>query len=77
MTSEEHWELGHRNMILGEAENYAAILPRLRWIYAGQWPMDIERAEDGSHLSAVPCTGQRDSCYSLLRSMFGLSHADD
>ncbi|SPJ89724.1 uncharacterized protein FTOL_13085 [Fusarium torulosum] len=74
----ELWERAHRNRMIGQAESYAAILPRLEWIFCGQRPMGFKHKPGGSTTTriAVPLTKVRDECYTFLQSTFRGSHCD-
>ena len=71
-------ELVHRRRMLLEAGKYAKTLKKLEWIYIGQLPMVVtESLWGGGHAisrRAMALTDERDSCYSLLKRIFG---ADD
>lgn len=65
------FELKHRGLMLEEANKYAAVLPRLEWIYFGQTPMAFENLEGALGIKqAVPLFHERDDCYTLLNRMF-------
>jgi hypothetical protein len=66
------WERVHRKRILDEATKYADSLPKLEWLYFGQIPMSVKRIDglEGKRY-AVPLSTERDSCWTLLREMFG------
>ncbi len=38
-------EREHRDRMVGEANEYALVFPRLEWIYCGHWPMDIQNTQ--------------------------------
>lgn len=67
------WELDHRNRAIELANQYAIASPRLIWIFLGQLPISIQRPVD-REVSAVPLSESRDSCYTLLRRMFGIEN---
>jgi len=73
---DEIFERGHRDLMLAEAEKYAATLPSLEWIFCGQWPMAIEEHENGKVRAAVPLTKERDSCWTALNRMFSMETND-
>ncbi|KAK5702879.1 hypothetical protein LTR97_003825 [Elasticomyces elasticus] len=54
LPSEEIWELSHRNRMLDEAEDFARLMPTLKWLFLGQWPMKIHASG-----TAVPFTDTR------------------
>ena len=66
------WERLHRERMLDEATEYVDALPKLEWLYIGQIPMSIvESEEDGDTRYPVPLCEERDTCWTLLRRMFG------
>ncbi|PKS08754.1 hypothetical protein jhhlp_004807 [Lomentospora prolificans] len=75
----ELWERYHRNRMLREAEEYAAVLPKLEWIYCGQWPIGIKenRSPEGLARVAVPLHDKRDSCCTLRKRMFAMGQDGD
>jgi hypothetical protein len=60
------WEDGHKRRMVLEAEKYGALMPKLEWIYLGQYPMAFEEGRQ-----VVPLCNERDSCNTLLNRMFG------
>ncbi|KAF2177114.1 hypothetical protein K469DRAFT_720974 [Zopfia rhizophila CBS 207.26] len=64
------WELQHRDDMILIADEYAKLLPNLGWIYFGQLPMCIAQGQGGVRL-VVPLSEDRDSCWTLLRRIFG------
>ncbi|KAF4451658.1 hypothetical protein F53441_5337 [Fusarium austroafricanum] len=66
------WERAHRNRMLDEAEKYAAILPRLEWMFCGQRPMGFKQNPKGPTAPrvAVPLTKERDQCSAFLQATF-------
>jgi hypothetical protein len=60
--------------MIREANEYAAALQQLEWIYCGQWPMDIrkEQTSSGVKRSAMPLGESRDSCRTFLGRMFAM-----
>lgn len=66
------WERAHRNRMLTQAEKYAAILPKLEWMFCGQRPMGFELSLESltAPRKAVPLTRRRDECYTFLKSTF-------
>lgn len=66
------WEQKHRRMILDEAKQYIDILPKLEWLYFGQIPMQVTRSrEPPRERVPEPLSHERDSCRTLLTTMFG------
>lgn len=66
------WERLHRERMLDEATKYVDALPRLEWLYIGQIPMSVVESEDSRGARyAVSLSEERDSCWTLLRQMFG------
>jgi hypothetical protein len=67
-------EDAHRERMIREANEYAAALQQLEWIYCGQWPMDIrkEQTSSGVKRSAMPLGESRDSCRTFLGRMFAM-----
>jgi hypothetical protein len=74
------WESQHRDMILAEADKYVRILSKLEWLYFGQLPMQVTERDGesdrhsercGEEKKAVILSIQRDSCYTLLKRIFG------
>jgi hypothetical protein len=68
---EQAWEDGHKRRMVAEARKYAALMPKLEWIYIGQYPMDVIKRESGELRRAVPLSGERDDCATLLERIFG------
>ncbi|KAH8653041.1 hypothetical protein BGZ61DRAFT_468192 [Ilyonectria robusta] len=66
------WERAHRNRMLAQAEEYAAALPKLEWMFCGQRPMGFEQNLESPDTprKAVPLTRGRDECYTFLESTF-------
>ncbi|KEZ39835.1 hypothetical protein SAPIO_CDS8762 [Scedosporium apiospermum] len=76
----ELWERYHRNRMLHEAEEYATVLPSLEWVYCGQWPISIKEEQkppNGAVRVALPLHYKRDSCWTVLKRMFGMEPGDD
>lgn len=71
--TEKSWEMQHLGDMVRIAEKYATALPHLDWVYLGELPMQIKRGPDG-HLKVIPLSQERDSCWTLLRRMFGRSN---
>jgi hypothetical protein len=66
------WERLHREQILDEATEYVDTLPKLEWLYMGQIPMSVMKSgEEGGLRYPVALSEERDSCWTLLRRMFG------
>lgn len=66
---ERIWEDGHRRRMIVEVEKYAALMPKLEWIFIGQYPMSVEGACSGSRKAALICDN-RSRCRILLNRMF-------
>ncbi|CZR39202.1 uncharacterized protein FPRO_05606 [Fusarium proliferatum ET1] len=66
------WERMHRNRMLNQAEKYAAIFPKLEWMFCGQRPMGFIQAAEGQCelRQAIPLTKGRDQCRTYLGEMF-------
>jgi hypothetical protein len=67
------WEDGHKRRMVAEAEKYIASMPKLEWIFLGQYPMAVTKAAAGEEQKrhiAVLCD-ERDDCDTLLDRMFG------
>ena len=71
------WEQQHRKRILSEADEYVRLLPELQWLYFGQIPMSVADSGGPRGRKAVALSGERDSCRTLLRRMFGRENAAD
>lgn len=79
----EDWERGHRQRILDEANEYVKVMPKLEWMYFGQIPMEVStryrrkktrrgKVKKRSRRKIVrPLSEERDSCYTLLKKIFG------
>jgi hypothetical protein len=65
------WEDGHKRRMVLEAEKYVAVMPKLEWIYLGQYPMAVTKGAFGEERHVVPLCHERDSCDTLLSRMFG------
>lgn len=61
------WELTHLEKITSEAILYMDAVKKLEWVYMGQLPIQCVRGPKNSILPAA----ERDSCWTLLRNMFG------
>ncbi|RYP92454.1 hypothetical protein DL770_001400 [Monosporascus sp. CRB-9-2] len=78
LADDEIWERAHRNLMLDEADKYAALLPDLEWILCGQWPMGVRRSPGGGGPArAFPLTEERDECYTFLQRTFGIDSPVD
>lgn len=74
------WEEMHRLCMLNEADQYGQIMPQLGWLFVGQiqWSFkELSSTEEPSRTkrTAVPLSTERDTCWTLLREMFGLYEA--
>ncbi|RKK58062.1 hypothetical protein BFJ67_g3138 [Fusarium oxysporum f. sp. cepae] len=69
---EETWERAHRNRMLDQAEKYAAVFPKLEWMFCGQGPMGFMKTPEGQceFRRAVPLTQGRDECRTYRRAIF-------
>ncbi|KAF5662624.1 hypothetical protein FCIRC_11442 [Fusarium circinatum] len=69
------WERTHRNRMLDQAEQYAAIFPKLAWMFCGQRPMGFVRMSEGQNglPKAIPLTKERDQCRTYLETLFRAS----
>lgn len=66
------WEAGHKRRMVFEAEKYLASMPKLEWMYLGQYPMAvIKGASKEERSQVVPLCDERDDCCTLLNRMFG------
>lgn len=61
------WEVTHLERITSEALLYMDVVKQLEWIYIGQLPIQCFRGPKNSIRPAA----ERDSCWTLLRKMFG------
>ncbi|RYP05336.1 hypothetical protein DL764_003881 [Monosporascus ibericus] len=78
LAGDEIWERAHRNLMLDEADKYAALLPDLEWILCGQRPMGVRRSlGGGGPARAFPLTKERDECYTFLQRTFGIDSPVD
>ncbi|EMT67915.1 hypothetical protein FOC4_g10012311 [Fusarium odoratissimum] len=66
------WERVHRNRMLDQAEKYAAVFPRLEWMFCGQRPMGFTKTPEGQCelRRAVPLTQGRGECRTYRQAMF-------
>ncbi|RKK76741.1 hypothetical protein BFJ69_g6690 [Fusarium oxysporum] len=66
------WERVHRNRMLDQAEQYAAVFPKLEWMFCGQRPMGFIKTPEGQCelRRAVPLTQGRDECRTYRQAMF-------
>ncbi|KAF6789375.1 hypothetical protein CSOJ01_14802 [Colletotrichum sojae] len=80
------WEYAHRYRMFKQAEKYAEVIPTLKWVYCGEWPMELVGGpldEDGlrdrqtRRKIAWPLAKARDSCWSYLRRTFGMGREED
>lgn len=67
----DRWERRHRQRMLAEANKYVDILPKLVWMYFGELPMEVEPADQIGPSVVRPLSDGRDSCYTLLKRIFG------
>jgi hypothetical protein len=65
------WEDGHKRRMVLEAEKYVALMPKLEWIYLGQYPMAVTKGAFEEERHVVPLCNERDDCDTLLNRMFG------
>ncbi|KAM0421222.1 hypothetical protein ACHAPT_010942 [Fusarium lateritium] len=65
------WTRAHRNRMLIRAEEYAAALPVLEWMYCGQRPMGFEKDPKSPSRKAVALSENKDGCITYLASTFG------
>ncbi|RFU79400.1 hypothetical protein TARUN_2855 [Trichoderma arundinaceum] len=72
------WERAHRNRMLWEAERYAAVFPRLHWIYCGQLPISIRTKQEskGTVYVATPLGKARDPSWLDLARTFEMEKDD-
>lgn len=68
---DEHWELLHRLRMLAEAHKYFEKMSNLEWVYFGQLPMGVMLDPETKQRYAITLSNERDSCWTLLREMFG------
>ena len=61
------WEQTHLEKMTSEAILYMDAVKKLEWVYTGQLPIQCVRGPKNSVLPAA----ERDSCWTLLRKMFG------
>ncbi|KAJ5587807.1 uncharacterized protein N7459_003572 [Penicillium hispanicum] len=66
------WERAHRNRMLGHAEQYAATMPSLEWVFCGFWPMAIKERGDGTGKAAIPLREQKDMGNTSLKCIFAM-----
>lgn len=66
-----HWEQQHLQRMLTEANKYFRMMGNLEWLYLGQIPMGFENDLGTKGRLAVPLSDGRNSCWTLLREMFG------
>ncbi|KAL6823476.1 hypothetical protein V8C40DRAFT_266998 [Trichoderma camerunense] len=66
------WERAHLYRMLKEAEQYATVLPSLKWVFCGQRPMSVKATEglEEKIFKATPLTNQRDSLGEILVPIF-------
>ncbi|KAJ4281919.1 hypothetical protein NW764_004602 [Fusarium oxysporum] len=69
---EEIWERAHRNRMLDQAEKYAAVFPKLEWMFCGQRPMGFMKTPEGQceFRRAVPLTQGKDECRTYRQAIF-------
>jgi hypothetical protein len=65
------WEDGHKRRMVLEAEKYVAVMPKLEWIYLGQYPMAVTKGASEQERHVVPLFHERDDCDTLLNRTFG------
>ena len=75
-TSGEIWEREHRQRILEEADDYVRMFPKLERMYFGQIPMFVTNFADSHGRKAAVLSQERDSCWTLLRRIFGRPTTD-
>lgn len=66
------WERVHRNRMLWEAEQYAALYPKLNWVFCGQLAMSIQTKEglEGTIREATPLSRERNPRWRHLAQIF-------
>ncbi|KAH6603460.1 hypothetical protein Trco_008235 [Trichoderma cornu-damae] len=69
------WEKAHRNRMLTQAEEYAAVFPELEFVYCGQRPMGFRRDAESpvAGREAIPLTRHRDDCITFFHKTFGIA----
>lgn len=69
--TEETFEEEHRQLMLQVADGYVQEMSQLEWLYCGQIPMAVDQFLEKGRRIARPLTTSRDSCWTLLREIFG------
>lgn len=69
------WEEEYRKRMLLEADKYARILPRLQWLYFGQFPVGAAESAGHRERKAIILSQKRDAGQTMLRGMFGRENA--
>ncbi|KAK5732108.1 hypothetical protein LTR17_010816 [Elasticomyces elasticus] len=72
LPAEEVWELSHRNKMLDEAEDFARLMPTLRWLFLGQWPMKILASGTAMPLADTRVVGGYRFPRTFVEPMFSL-----
>ena len=67
------WEQRHRERMLAEANKYVSEMPKLEWLHFGQITMLFTQLRGTDNKTAVSLSEERDSCWTLLREMFGFT----
>jgi hypothetical protein len=67
---EREWEDQHRIHVLHVAEIYIGVLPKLKWMYMGQYPIRVVTSSSGFRVAVLE-SAERVSCEARLRKVFG------
>jgi len=57
--------------MLIEAAKYASTIPKLEWIYIGQYPVAMNEVSTEKGRQALPLSSSRDGYNTLLNQIFG------
>jgi hypothetical protein len=72
------WEEKHRDRMNAEADKYALSMPKLEWIFMGQYPISITESHGSTGVTrhAQILTEKRSDKITFLRRMFGWDGVD-
>jgi hypothetical protein len=72
------WEENHRDRMIAEADKYVLSMPKLEWMFIGQYPMSITESHGPTGVTrhAQISTEKRSDKMTFLKRMFGWEGVD-
>lgn len=71
------WERKHRQIMLEEGQKYVDVIPTLKWLCFGQTAMAVRNTHQDNRTVYATRPNGRESCWALLRKMFGCATSYD